>query len=490
LGLTGAATDAPVVIAGGSVAGLATALALSRLGREVTVIERDVLTDAGDADAAFAVERKGAPQTHQTHGFLARLTVVLRERFPDVLDALHRAGAETMTLTGSLGQPEPGDEDLNVLIVRRSTLEWVLRDAVRHQPGVTIRTDTSVQGLVAAGPTGPATPASVTTVPHVVGARLADGSVVEGTVVGCTGRRGAVPSWLSALGADLTEEESDTQIIYLTRWYRRAAEPGLDINPRLGGDFGYLKYLAIPCDGSTLSVTLAVRSTDTELRSLLLNPETFDRACRFLPGPDRFFADGASLEALGPVRPMGGLINRLRRFTAGDGSPLVTGFHAVGDAHTCTNPMYGRGCALAFVQATLLADAFADYPHDATARAVAYEAASAREVEPWFHSAVMMDAFGRRGADGDGGGANAAPDAFMAKFGALVADVMLGRDADPVLARGLLRMINTLIRPDELMADTAFMGGIASFFTAPDGGQAERDLRRISRGALLSAVAA
>jgi 2-polyprenyl-6-methoxyphenol hydroxylase-like FAD-dependent oxidoreductase len=361
----------------------------------------------------------------------------------------------------------------------------VLRDAVRRQPGVTIRTDTSVQGLVGA--------AGTTAVPHVVGARVADGSVVEGTVIGCTGRRGAVPSWLSALGTDVTEEESDTQIIYLTRWYRRAAEPGLDINPRLGGDFGYLKYLAIPCDGSTLSVTLAVRSTDTELRGLLLNPETFDRACRFLPGPDRFFAAGAALEALGPVRPMGGLINRLRRFTTGDGSPLVTGFHAVGDAHTCTNPMYGRGCALAFVQATLLADAFADHPHDATARAVAYEAACAREVEPWFHSAVMMDSFGRGGgggSPGDAGGAKKAPDPFMAKFGALVADVMLGREADPVLARGLLRMINTLIRPDELMADPAFMGGIASFFTAPDGGQAERDLRRISRGALLSAVAA
>ena len=38
--------------------------------------------------------------------------------------------------------------------------------------------------------------------------------------------------------------------------------------------------------------------------------------------------------------------------------------HAVGDAHTCTNPLYGRGCSLAMVQATLLADAVARHGDD------------------------------------------------------------------------------------------------------------------------------
>ena len=51
-------SEPPVIVVGGSIAGLATALALGRLGRQVTVLERDGLTEFADAEAAFAVERQ------------------------------------------------------------------------------------------------------------------------------------------------------------------------------------------------------------------------------------------------------------------------------------------------------------------------------------------------------------------------------------------------------------------------------------------------
>jgi flavin-dependent dehydrogenase len=181
---------------------------------------------------------------------------------------------------------------------------------------------------------------------------------------------------------------------------------------------------------------------------------------------------------------MGGLINRLRHYANQEGQPIVTGFHAVGDSHTCTNPMYGRGCSLAFVQATLLADAFDRHPGDPVQRSAAYESASAQEIEPWFHSAVMMDAMG------DSDGIPKEPDVVTRKFGALVADVMLGRPTDPVIARGLLRMINTLVRPDELMADREFMTRIASYFAGPESDMSDLEALRVSRGTLLEAVAA
>jgi hypothetical protein len=256
-----------------------------------------------------------------------------------------------------------------------------------------------------------------------------------------------------------------------------------DVDARLGGNFGYLKYLAVPCDGSTFSVTLAVRSSDDELRKLLLDPDAFDRACRLLPGPDRFMGLGP-VEPLGPVRPMGGLINRLRHFTDAGGRPLVTGLHVVGDAHTCTNPMYGRGCALAFVQATLLAQAYVAHADDAAERAVAYEALSAREVEPWFRTSVLMDSIG------DNDGVPKEPDPMARRFGALVADVMLGNAVDPVVARGLLRMINTLVRPDELMADADFASRVASYFAGPEADTSELDSLRVRRRDLLRALAA
>lgn len=473
----GGETGTPVVVAGGSVAGLATALALGRQGHYVTVVERDPLAEFADAEGAFAAERRGAPQAHQTHGFLARLTVILRREFPDIWRALLDAGAESMTLTRGLGPPEEGDDDLNVLIVRRTTFEWALREAVRHEPSVEYRAGVEIAGLVSTSGDGPGA------APHVSGVRLDDGTELTGDVVVCTGRRGPLVSWLADLGAQVTEEVTDTHIIYLTRWYRRPLGAPTDVDARLGGDFGYLKYLAVPCDGSTFSVTLAVRSSDRELRAGLMEPEAFDRACRALPGPDRFM-DAGPVVPLGPVRPMGGLINRLRHFTARDGTALVTGLHAVGDAHTCTNPMYGRGCALAFVQATLLAQAYATHGDDGAARARAYEALSAREVEPWFRTAVMMDSMG------DSDGVPKEPDPMARRFGALVADVMLGRSSDPVVARGLLRMINTLVRPDELMADADFVGRVASYFAGPEADTSELDSLRVRRRDLLRALAA
>ncbi len=220
-------------------------------------------------------------------------------------------------------------------------------------------------------------------------------------------------------------------------------------------------------------------------------PEAFDRACRMLPGPDRFLAAGP-VEALGPVRPMGGLINRLRHFAGPADEPLVTGLHAVGDAHTCTNPMYGRGCALAFVQATLLAQAYAEHGDDAVGRATAYEALSAREVEPWFRTAVLMDSMGASASasNSDSDSVRKERDPMARRFGALVADVMLGRASDPVVARGLLRMINTLVRPDELMADAGFVSGVASYFAGPEADTSELDELRVRRRDLLSAIAA
>ena len=210
----------------------------------------------------------------------------------------------------------------------------------------------------------------------------------------------------------------------------------------------------------------AVRTSDAELRHALSDADRFDHACRVLPGPDQFFAHGA-LEPIGAVRPMTGLINRLRRFTDADGQPLVTGFHALGDAHTTTNPLYGRGCALAVVQARLLADAYAAHPADADARGAAYEAASAIEVEPWFEASVQMDRMGSDpggsgavGATGDEGADSDAAKAMAAVFAAAA--------THPVIGRGIARLMNLLVPPSALMADGEFLTAVAAVVADPD----------------------
>ena len=445
--------DERLVIAGGGVAGMALALAAGRQGADVVVVERDHAPVADTPEAAFATTRRGAPQAHQGHGFLARLTLVLRERFPDVLDALVAAGARPLPLTRDLGDPRPGDEDLAILALRRTTLEWVLRRAVLAEPNVELRSGAAVAGVVAA----PGDRA----VPHVTGLRLESGEVLSAsTVAACTGRRGDVPRWLGQVGVEVPEETHDTRFVYLTRWYRQLDADTAELPPRLGGDLGYLKYLAVPCDGGTFSLTLAVQSKDSELRSALADPDRFEQTCRMLPGPGQLFAD-SGLEPLGPVLPMGGLVNRLRHFVDAGGAPLVTGFHAVGDTHTCTNPLYGRGCALAFVQATLLTDALVAHPDDPAARVVAYEQGSAREVEPWYHAAVQMDAW--RPATEPREPSRPGEESLTDVFARIVAD---GGD-DPVVGRAILRLFNLLLLPQDLMADGEFLTAVAPIVARP-----------------------
>jgi len=436
------------VVVGAGIGGLTTALALGRAGHRVTVIERDVVPSVDSPDAAFEADRRGAPQVHQTHGFLARLQVLLRDRFPDVFADLLAAGGLTMPTTANLGDPRPGDEDLQVLITRRTTLDWVIRHAAEVQPGVDIRSGSGVTSLVAD---------TSGKVPVVTGVRLDDGTTIDADfVVAANGRRSPAPEWLAAIGVDVPETVRESGLMYVSRWYRLPPEKAVEFDPKLGGDLGFVKFLGVPGDGGTLSVTLAIRTDDTDLRNALCDDDRFDLACRSLPGPDQFFVDGA-LEPLGGVRPMGGLLNRVRRFSNDAGEPSVLGFHALGDAHTCTNPLYGRGCSLAVVQAVLLADALAEHPNDARARATAYEAASAREVVPWFDVSVQMD---QLGSDPTGFAGSGEAKAMAAVF--------VAAQTDPIIGRAMVRFWNLMALPTDFMADAELLARMAEVMAEPD----------------------
>ncbi len=455
------------MIVGAGVGGATAALVLARQGVDVTLLERDTFPEVSDAEAAFETERRGAPQVHQTHGFLARIVVELRERLPDVLDDLLAAGCVTMPTTSSLGEPRPGDDDLRVLVVRRTTFEWVLRRAVEAEPRITTHTGIGITGVLGR----PATAGGPAVVTGVVDD---NGQVWPGDiVVAATGRRGPVDRWLGELDTTVPETVHESGLMYLSRWYRFVDGSPTELDPKLGGDLGFVKYLAVPGDGDTLSITLAIRTDDAELRTALADPDRFEHACRILPGPDRFIGRHA-LEPVGGVRPMTGLLNRLRRFLDEDGQPTVLGFHAVGDSHTMTNPLYGRGCSLAVVQALRLADAVAAHPDDPTARAVAYEAANCREVEPWFDVSVQMD---RLGADpaglaipvptavGNESSTNRPPtDSGARAIGALFAAAA----TDPVVGRGMARFWNLLATPAELMTDIELMARMAEVMADPD----------------------
>jgi len=437
---------AEVVVVGAGVAGLGSALALARAGHRVTVVERDAVPPADSPDAAFEHwRRRGAPQTRHSHAFLARLRNVLRDRFPDVLADLLDAGVTEIDFTRHPPpalhplEREPGDEDLVGLACRRTTFEWVLRRSALAADGVTF-VPGEVTGLVAGDVAGG--------IPHVAGVALAGGAVLPADlVVDAGGRRSALPRWLTDIGADpVPESEEDTGIVYSSRFYR--VEGGYDAAAHglVVGDLGYLKYAVFPGDNGTLSITYGVHADDADVRRLL-RPGPFTALAAELPAT-RPWVEPGRCEPLTGVEVMGGLVNRRRRFTV-DGRPLATGVHAVGDASICTNPLYGRGCALALVHAVALADTLAG-SGDPVEAAVAFAEATRSTIGPWYGASVAQDRHDRRARsdDGDDDESGGVGVGSLMRHGLLPA-----AGTDPLVWRAFIRTFNLLDPPDALMRD-------------------------------------
>ncbi|HET6964294.1 MAG TPA: hypothetical protein VFH58_05940, partial [Acidimicrobiales bacterium] len=342
--------------------------------------------------------------------------------------------------------PLEGLEDIRMLLTRRSTLEWVMRRAVLAEPGITHLPGRAVVGVDGTGGA-------------VRGAHLDDGSVLAGTVVAATGRRTDVGAWLAPVGVQVQEELVQSQLIYITRWY--SAPDFAMPSSGLLKDLGYMSYLVVPADGGTLAVAVGLPPEDRELRACMLDDHGFDRVAALLPGLGEGLAE-ASARPLRSSQPMAGLVNRLRRFADRSGEPLVTGFHAVGDAHTCTNPAYGRGCSLALVGASLLADAVAAHPGDPAARTRAYEAACAAEIEPWFHSSVMMDQARLSMRRGAAAPAEGQPDIFRVLLAAGA-----GLIDDPVVIGGFARLLHLLVTPERLFGDAEFTARFLQLMSNP-----------------------
>ena len=369
---------------GAGIGGLAAALALSRLGCEVVLVERDDTPMPDDVEGAFEWDRRGAPQVRHTHGFPALIRVLLRDRYPDVLQALRDAGVTEVSIMPPSVPPdaptyERDAEDLQVLSCRRTTLEWVLRRCALDDERVQLRVGVGVAGLLGEAGDG---------VLDVRGVQLTDGTeLAADVVVACTGRRDDVPGWFSAHGIEIEEDEHPTGTIYLSRFYRT---DGGDVPTGfMGGRRAGLGVVVAGADNGTYSATLAIDNGDDELRRLLLDPDRFQAVLPLFREMEGVVRAGGT--PITPVQVMGGLVNRIRRFTDAGGSPLAHGFFAVGDAHTCTNPLYGRGSSLAVLQAVLVADTLTEHWPDRDAAARAYEAASKQKVEPWYDISLLTD---------------------------------------------------------------------------------------------------
>ena len=435
---------------GAGIGGLAAAIALSRAGFAVTVVERDDTPMPADVEGAFDWDRRGAPQVRHTHGFPALIRVILRDRYPDVLAALLEAGvSEVSIMPPTVPEDAPGYErdaaDLQVLSCRRTTLEWVLRRCALAEPSVRFAVGMPVAGLVADAGTAPL---------EVRGVRLVDGrEVLADVVVASTGRRGDVPGWFAEHGVVVSEEEHPTGTIYLSRFYRAAAGTEAPMGYQ-GGRRAGLGFVVAGADHGTYSATLAVDAHDAELRAHLMDPDRYEAVLPLFREMEPVVTRGG--QPITTVQAMGGLINRIRRFVDADGAPLAHGFYAIGDAHTCTNPLSGRGSSLAVLQAVLAADAIAEHGDDRTAAARAYESASAQRVEPWYHVSLMTDLAATTSATADAG-----PKAERTEPAAPRLDLQtlrrIAASGDPELSVLVAKTMSLLLTPQEVFGNSEIL---------------------------------
>ncbi len=435
-----------VIVTGAGVAGLISALFFARDGHDVVLLERDATPLPADAEAAFTWDRRGAPQVRHPHAFLGLLRNLLRDSLPDVLADLIAAGASEVRWTDIAPDtlddrtPQPEDEDLALIACRRTTFEWVLRRAALRTERVQLRDGVKVTGLIADPNTSP---------PRVTGVRTDAGVIEADLVVDAGGRHSSIRKLLGDIGVSFKEEKHDTDMAYLSRFFRLrdgVVEP--DKQAFNGGTTGYLGYGVFRGDNRTFSVTIAVGTDDAELRELIDAPR-FDTAASMLPASKPWVND-AIAEAIAPMHVMAGTINRVRELVA-DGRPVVLGFVAVGDALICTNPLYGRGCSLGAVQARLLASALREHGADLEALALRFHADVTREIVPWYGASVAQDEAARQARHAD-------PAANGVGIASILAEGLLPLTRiDAVVGRAFFRMVNLLSTPDALFNDPEVM---------------------------------
>jgi len=438
-----------VVIVGASAAGCFAALLLARAGHDVLVVDKDPLELAPDIEsAARSAFRTTAPQIVHPHIILARCRQLLIKHLPDVYERLLAAGvveapiATQMPPTLADTTPRFGDEQLTMLMTRRSTFDWVLRRTLADQAGVTLRRGVTVSGLVVR----PGKP------PHVTGVGTSEGDLPADLVVDAAGRLSPIDHWLKHIGARVSSSSwAECGVAYFSRHYRLregAALPG----PLTSRTVEALDEFTIGiwgADNRTMQLVVAPLALDHRFRTLRY-PEVFTAVLRTVP----VFATW--LDALDPITvvyAMGGLHNTLRRLVV-DGSPVATGLTAIGDSVCTTNPTLGRGLAVALSGAVDLLHVIDEHADDGVALAWDADKLVADHVLPFYEDQAVIDS-GRLAMLRHHIFDAPAPSATVSGASDRVtfSQLRMAAQFDPTAFRGLWRLMGMTDRPGEIYAD-------------------------------------
>lgn len=203
------------VVVGGSMAGLLAARVLANHFDQVTLVERDALTDSPTV-------RKGVPQGRMLHALMPRGLGIVERVFPGYGHELTVAGAVPvhipsdaliLTLAGWLPRQAAG---ASLLSASRPLFEWAVRRRLRELPGVMILDRHDVTSLLTSSDGRQVTGVTLRSLDASGTEQLAADLVVD-----ASGRGSRTPTWLSDSGYGTPAQmQVDSNIAYASRIYR------------------------------------------------------------------------------------------------------------------------------------------------------------------------------------------------------------------------------------------------------------------------------
>ena len=431
-----------VLIVGGGICGLGTALLLARDGHDVTALERDPDPIPDSPHSAWDHwDRKGVAQFRQPHNFMPGLRLLLEAEMPAVQNALAQAGAARFDLLNPLPPfftdraPRPIDDQLWTLTARRAVGEWVFATAAENAPRVTIRRGVGIKELL----TGPS---AIDGIPHIAGVRTSTGDELHADlVVDATGRQSRSPQWLTAVGARPPyEEQEDCGFAYYTRYFTgtQPQRRGSVLMP-----VGSISLLTLPGDNNTWSVTVFASTGDQPLKNLR-HEDRWTNTVRACP-LHAHWLDG---QPITPVLAMSGIADRYRRFLV-QGKPVATGLVAVADAWACTNPSAGRGLTVGFLHALRLRDSVRAHGDHPRALVEDFDRRTETEIAPWYHAQIAVDRTRFAEIEAIREGREAPPPA--SELARRIRALFFSIPASPDLFRDLLEYIGTITPVQEIL---------------------------------------
>ncbi|MFC9967357.1 NAD(P)/FAD-dependent oxidoreductase [Nocardia ignorata] len=412
------------LVIGAGVAGLLAARVLAERFDRVTVVERDEL------DAKEAV-RRGVPQAWHLHGLLDRGRRIMEELYPGFTEEAVADGATVAeVLVGTRwyvggSRLAAGATGLTSLIATRSLLETVLRRRTLRMRGIELLTRTTVQGLIgdaqrvrAVRVTGPAGE-------HTLAADL---------IVDASGRGSRITLWLTAIGAQVPDEERlEVDLGYASRFFRHRpgqldGQASVIVSTGADGRGGG----AVRVEGDRWHVTLAGMLGD--------HPPTDEQGFRAyaasLSAPDIHTIVVGS-DPLGEPVPYRFRTAVRRRFDRQRAAPA--GLLVLGDAQCAFNPLYAQGMTVAALQAAALRDCL-----DADDLPARFYAAAADAVAVAWQLAAGSD-LRNPGVEGRRTLRTRLTDVFVAR-------VQRVAHRDPRVARTFLRVAHLVDAPAALTA--------------------------------------